>query len=145
MTSSLSIDIAGFLNDSALSNPNPPFADSDGRELPNIASSGGRIAAHFWTDLSPSLSLALDGSVRYVGESHLGAGAPTDLDQGDFVEGQIGARLDFGRFGLSLDVDNVGDVRGNRFSFGNPFSLAEGNQITPLRPRTIRIGFDAEF
>jgi outer membrane receptor protein involved in Fe transport len=144
-TSSLSVDIAGFLNDSALSNPNPPFADLDGRELPNIASSGARIAAHFGTDLSPSLSLALDGSVRYVGESQLGAGGPADVDQGDFVEGQIGARLDFGRFGLSLDVDNVGDVRGNRFSFGNPFSLAEGTQITPLRPRTIRIGFDAEF
>ena len=143
--SSLSVDIAGFFNDSALSNPNPPFADLEGRELPNIARSGARIAAHFRTDLSPSLSLALDGSVRYVGESQLGAGGPTDVNQGDFAEGQIGARLDFGRFGLSLDVDNVGDVRGNRFSFGNPFTLAERNQITPLRPRTIRIGFDAEF
>ncbi|WP_114952423.1 TonB-dependent receptor domain-containing protein [Sphingosinicella terrae] len=145
LTSSLSVDMAGFFNDSALSNPNPPFADQDGRDLPNIASSGARMAAHFRTDLAPSLSLAVDGSIRYVGESQLGAGGPADVSQGDFVEGQIGARLDFGRFGLSLDVDNVGDVRGNRFSFGNPFSLADGTQITPLRPRTIRIGFDAEF
>jgi hypothetical protein len=141
----LSFDVAAFLNDSALSSPDPPFADADERDLPNIARDGGRVAAHFRTELSPSLAIAVDGSIRYVGESHLGAGGPTDLDQGGFVEGELGARLDFGRFGLSLDIDNVGDARGNRFSFGNPFSVADRTQVTPLRPRTIRIGFDAAF
>jgi hypothetical protein len=80
-----------------------------------------------------------------VGRSHLGIGAPVDLLQGGFVEGQVGGRLDFGRFGLSLDVDNVGDARGNLFSFGNPFSVASGLQTTPLRPRTVRVGLDAAF
>lgn len=141
----LSFDAAAFLNDSALSDPNPDFADADVGDLPNIANAGARAAAHFRTKITPTLSLAVDGSVRYVGESHLGAGGPTDLDQGGFVEGDIGARLDFGRFGLSLDIDNVGDVQGNRFSFGNPFSLADRTQVTPLRPRTIRLGLDVEF
>ncbi len=141
----LSFDVAAFLNDSALSSPNPEFVGAGVEDLPNIAKAGGRAAVHFRTRLSPSLSLAVDGSIRYVGESHLGAGGPTDLDQGGFVEGEIGARLDFGRFGLSLDIDNVGDVQGNRFSYGNPFSLADRTQVTPLRPRTIRLGFDVEF
>jgi outer membrane receptor protein involved in Fe transport len=144
-TPTLSFDASAFINLSALSAPNPAFAAADERALPNIARAGARAAGHFRAALSPGLTLALDGSVRYVGESHLGIGAPLDIDQGRFVDGQIGARLDFGRFGLSLDVDNVADARGNRFSFGNPFSVASRQQTTPLRPRTIRIGFDAAF
>jgi len=60
-------------------------------------------------------------------------------------EGQAGARLDFGGFGVSLDLDNIMDTRGNRFSFGNPFTVDERNQVTPLRPRTVRLGVDASF
>jgi iron complex outermembrane receptor protein len=48
---------------------------------------------------------------------------------------------------FSLDVENLLDSRANRFSFGNPFSVAGGTQRTPLRPRTVRIGIgiDAQF
>jgi outer membrane receptor protein involved in Fe transport len=144
-TPTLRFDAAAFINHSALTAPAPAFAAADERALPNIASAGARAAAHFRVALSPTLTLALDGSARYVGESHLGIGAPIDIDQGRYLDGQIGARLDFGRFGLSLDVDNVADARGNRFAFGNPFSVAARTQTTPLRPRTFRIGFDAAF
>jgi iron complex outermembrane receptor protein len=142
---SLSFDAALFLNDSALSAPIPRFAAARERDLPSIASAGGRAGVHFRTSLSPSLGLTADGSLRYVGKSQLGIGPPIDVTQGGYVEGEAGARLDFGRFGLSLDVTNVADVRGNRFSFGNPFGLADRNQVTPLRPRAIRIGLDAAF
>lgn len=141
----LGIEAAAFINESALSDPDPAFAAAQDRDLPNIPGAGGRAAAHLRTALSPRLTLAIDGSVRYVGRSHLGIGAPIDLVQGGFVEAEIGGRLDFGRFGLSLDVDNVGDARGNRFSFGNPFGVANGLQTTPLRPRTVRLGLDAAF
>ena len=139
------LEAAAFVNRSALSSPSAPFAAADERDLPNIAQTGARAAVHFQAQLTPSLNLALDGSVRYVGRSNLGIGAPLEIEQGRYVEGEFGARLDFGRFGLSLDVANVGDAHGNRFSLGNPFSVADGRQVTPLRPRTIRIGLDAEF
>jgi outer membrane receptor protein involved in Fe transport len=145
VTPAFSLDAAAFVNESALSHPAPAFASARDRDLPNIPGTGARGAAHVRTPLSPSLTLGLDAALRYVGRSHLGIGAPIDLVQGGFVEGQIGGRLDFGRFGLSLDVDNVADARGNRFSFGNPFSVANGLQTTPLRPRTVRLGFDAAF
>jgi outer membrane receptor protein involved in Fe transport len=144
-TPSLSFDVSAFLNSSALSRPVPAFAASDERDLPNIAHAGARAAAHFRTDLSSSVTLQLDGAARYVGHSQLGIGPPVDIVQGGFAEAQAGARLDFGRFGLSLDVDNITDARGNRFSFGNPFTVGSRMQTTPLRPRTIRIGFDAAF
>ena len=145
VTPTLSLDAAAFINESALSHPDPAFASAQDRDLPNIPGAGARAAAHVRTALSPSLSLAIDAALRYVGRSHLGIGAPVDLVQGGFLDGQIGGRLDFGRFGLSLDVDNVADTRGNSFLFGNPFSVADGLQTTPLRPKTVRLGFDASF
>ena len=44
-----------------------------------------------------------------------------------------------------MDVANLFDVRGNRFAFGNPFGLETRNQLTPLRPRTVRVGIDVAF
>ena len=144
-TPSLSLAASAFLNSSALSSPTPAFAAADERDLPNIPAAGARVDAHFRRALSSSVTLQLDAAARYIGHSQLGIGPPIDITQGGFVEGQLGARLDFGRFGLSLDLDNVTDARGNRFSFGNPFTVADRMQTTPLRPRTIRIGLDAAF
>jgi hypothetical protein len=49
------------------------------------------------------------------------------------------------RFGLSLDMEDIGVVKGNSFAFGNPFQFANRDQVTPLRPRTFRFGIDARF
>ena len=91
------------------------------------------------------MTLGLTGSVRYVGKSRLGVAPPLDLKQGGYTQADVGARLDFGRIGVSLDVTNLADVRGNRFSLGNPFSVTDGDQVTPLRPRTLRLGSRRRF
>jgi outer membrane receptor protein involved in Fe transport len=145
VTPSLSFDASIFLNNAALSSPAPAFVTAAERDLPNIADSGGRVAAHWRAPLSSTLMLQLDGGARYVGHSQLGIGPPLDVTQGGYVSSQLGARLDFGRFALSLDIDNLTDTRGNRFSFGNPFTIGQRMQTTPLRPRTIRLGIDASF
>jgi outer membrane receptor protein involved in Fe transport len=145
LTPTLRLEAAAFVNSSALSRPVPAFAAADERDLPNIPGEGARAALHFETPLGRRVILAVDGALRYVGHSQLGIGPPLDLRQGGYADGQLGARLDFGRFGLSVDLDNVADARGNRFAFGNPFSIAGRDQLTPLRPRTLRIGFDAAF
>ena len=44
-----------------------------------------------------------------------------------------------------IRASNLLDSRGNRFAMGSPFTLAQGDQITPLRPRTIAIGADFSF
>jgi outer membrane receptor protein involved in Fe transport len=136
--------IAGT-SQSSLTNPAPAFAGAIDRDLPNVAGRGARLAVHYRASVSPGIDLSIASALRYVGPSRLGIGTPLDIAQGDYLDTQVGARLDFGRFGISFDVDNVGDVRGNRFAFGNPFSVGSGTQLTPLRPRTVRIGFDASF
>lgn len=141
----LTLDGGLFLNDSELRHPAPDFTSSDEAELPNIARAGGRIRATWRTRLSDRIGLTIDTAVRYVGKSELGIAPPLAIPQGDFTEASAGARLDFGRLGVSLDISNLSDSRGNRFSFGNPFSVDQGRQTTPLRPRTVRLGFDAHF
>jgi outer membrane receptor protein involved in Fe transport len=142
---SLRLDAAAFLNGSSLTDPAPAFADADETDLPNIAAAGGRIGVNFRAELAEGAELTIDGAINYVGSSQLGIGAPLDVKQGDYFDSQIGARIGLGRLGISVDVDNLFDVRGNRFAFGNPFGLETRSQMTPLRPRTVRVGVDVAF
>lgn len=141
----LTFEASAFVNDSTLSSPEDDFAFADARELPSIARVNARGAATYQTLLARGLGLTIDGALRYVGASQLGIGAPLDVAQGDYLEASIGGRMSIGKVGVSLDVSNLGDVKGNRFSYGNPFGLADRNQLTPLRPRSIRVGLDARF
>jgi outer membrane receptor protein involved in Fe transport len=143
--SDLQLSFSLFLDQSALSSPAPGFEEADQRDLPNIARAGAHLGVTYDKALSSRLRMQLNGSLRYVGESQLGIGPPLDQDQGQYLEADVGARLAIRNFGLSLDITNLADVRANRFSFGNPFSLDQRSQITPLRPRTIRLGLDAHF
>lgn len=143
-TSTLSLELSAFGTTSKLDRPTPEFQGDTEGNLPNVADSGGRLTARFEPWIA-NTKITLDGSVGYIGTSYLGVRAPFDLSQGDYFDTAIGARAEFGRWGLSLDIQNLMDSRANRFSYGNPFSVAEGNQRTPLRPRTVRIGINASF
>lgn len=145
VTPRLRLDAAAFLNGSSLTDPAPAFAGVDETDLPNVAAAGGRIGANFRAELAEGAVLSVDGAINYVGSSQLGIGAPLDVEQGDYFDSRIGARMDLGRLGISADVANLFDVRGNRFAFGNPFGLEARNQLTPLRPRTVRVGIDVAF
>lgn len=141
----LGLQAALFLNTSSLDDPAPPFVAADERELPNVAEAGGRFGIFYRRQLGRGLALNAGGSLRYVGRSSLGIGAPIDVRQGGYAEAALNARVGSDRVGVSLSVTNLTDVRGNRFAFGDPFAIAARNQITPLRPRTIRIAVDGRF
>ncbi len=143
-TSELSLELSGFYTASRLDRPTSELEAKVERNLPNVADSGARLIGRFERWIG-STKITLDGSVGYVGTSYLGVGAPFDISQGDYFDTAIGGRAEFGPWGLSLDIENLLDSRANRFSYGNPFSVAGGNQRTPLRPRSIRIGIDARF
>ncbi|MEN7538783.1 TonB-dependent receptor [Aurantiacibacter flavus] len=112
--------------------------------LPNVADRGWRFSGRYEPWIGDT-KITLDGSVEYIGTSFLGISAPFDIPQGNYIDTALGIHADFECWGLSLSIDNVLDSRANRFSLGNPFSVAEGNQRTPLRPRTVTIGIDARF
>jgi outer membrane receptor protein involved in Fe transport len=104
----------------------PPFAASG--DLGYAWAVGGRD------------TLSVGASVVRVGRSVLGTGDLLDIDQGRYTT--IGARAGWqrGRYALSLIADNLTNSRGNLFAAGNPFELLTRTIVTPLRPRSVRLG-----
>ena len=97
------------------------------------------------TDVADNLELRLAGGARYVGRSRLGIGAIFGEPQGDWLDVGLGARLETGRHAFVLSATNLLDSAGNMFALGSPFTLLDERQVTPLRPRTLRIGWEANF
>lgn len=136
---------SAFGNNSRLSDPSAGFEGSLAQTLPNVARGGVRGEARWNGKVNRRWPVNAGITVRYIGKSVLGVGLDQGVSQGGYTVAGADARVDMGRFAVSLTADNIGNIRANTFSFGNPFGLAQGNQITPLRPRTIRLGFDAKF
>jgi hypothetical protein len=65
--------------------------------------------------------------------------------QGPSSDISIGARGDWKDHAFKLGISNLLDTRGNQFAIGSPFLVSELRQITPPRPRTIRIGWETRF
>jgi outer membrane receptor protein involved in Fe transport len=124
-----------------------PFAStlSPTSQVPNIANVVARGSARYEFQLTDNAQLSLSASARYTGKSRLGVGPILGEAQGDYVDTRVSARLAFDRFALTLSGSNLTDEVGNRFALGTPFALIGQRQITPLRPRTIRLGFDTAF
>ncbi|WP_298688780.1 TonB-dependent receptor [uncultured Sphingomonas sp.] len=140
----LTIDGALFVNDSSLSRPAAGFAGEADASLPNISDFVGRLGVGTSVDLAGH-PVSLSASTRYVGRSRLGVGPVLDLHQGRYVDTAIGASVPIGRATLSLDATNLLDAKGNMFALGNPFGVLAARQITPQRPRTIRLGATLHF
>lgn len=145
-TDHLFFDGALFVNRSALTNPAEGLEEADERPLPNIARTGARVSAAWERRLSADLTFKLDGTVRLIGASSLATTAPLILEHGETTQVDLSAALVASKgWALSLDATNLLNASGNSFSYGNPFTVAEGKQITPLRPLTIRFGIRAGF
>lgn len=159
----LKLEAAGVFADSRLTEPASEVvvaADSAGRaramamrdaviiesdELPNVSRFNARIGADYGVLIGDRYNLRISAWARYVGRSRLGVGDVLSVDQGDYVDTALNARLGRDNYGIFINATNLFDTIGNRFALGSPFTLPQEDQITPLRPRTIRIGIDARF
>ena len=112
--------------------------------IPNISRMVARAGATWAHDFDGDLSLKGSGYVRYVGRSHLGIGPRLGQSQGNYLDSGLSLRLGNRRHGVSLTATNLTDEVGNRFALGTPVAV-EHDQVTPLRPRTLRLGFEAAF
>ena len=145
----LALDASLVVNDSRVDDPNVDFpffggTDVDHAPLPNVAKINARVGAEYQASVR-GWDARLWGASRYAGKSILGIGAPLSHEQGGWMEVDAGARIVRGRHALTVDATNLLDVKGNRFSFGSPYSFARARQITPLRPLTVRVGYEVAF
>lgn len=113
-------------------------------QVPNIAGFTGRAGFDYARPITGTLDLTAQGWVSYVGKSRLGIGPELGELQGNYLDSGLTLRIGRPELGLSFGVTNLAGVEGNRFALGTPFSIGR-DQVTPLRPRTIRLGFDASF
>ena len=113
-------------------------------EIPNIARFSGRIGFDYRRPLRGDLELTAQGWANYIGRSRLGVGPELGELQGDYLDTGLTLRIGREDLGLTVGLTNLTDEEGNRFALGTPFAVGR-DQITPLRPRTIRIGLDAAF
>lgn len=115
------------------------------QQLPNVAELGGRLGADYHHDLGQGFDLTASGWGRYIGKTHLGVGPILGGREGNYVDTGLSVRIGRGRYGMTLSARNLLDTVGNRFALGTPLNVAQNSEVTPLQPRTIRIGFDASF
>ena len=156
----LTLDLATTYNDSRVTDPSAALlftlasapvnsftgARTGGQSrIPNVARFTTRIGADYRMAVSDTLELRVNGWARYIGKSRLGIGPILGDLQGDYLDTALTARIGRPDLGVTLGVTNLTNAIGNRFALGTPFSASGGGQITPLRPRTIRLGIDTNF
>jgi len=116
----------------------------DGGVIPNVAPFGGQLSLDYGPVSLGGLPLSFGADLRYVGRSQLGLGPGLDTPQGDYLRTELSARLGDARRALVLRVSNPFDVRATRFGLGSPYQLFDPH-VAPLRPLTIRLGFETAF
>lgn len=147
-------------NDGKITNPSPAYqaiilsnaatigrADFDAHDtmrIPNIARVIGRVGIDWTRSLPSGRVFQANAYARYVGSSRLGIGPRLGERQGDYFDSGLLLRIKDGARALSVSVTNLTDSVGNRFAFGAPI-LDDTTQLTPLRPRTVRVGIDWGF
>jgi outer membrane receptor protein involved in Fe transport len=138
-------------NDGKITKPTAFFKElamsgtaTDSMEIPNIARVVVRGAIEWHRDLRGAWKLETNAYARYVGRSRLGVGQHLGEEQGQYLDSGLILRATDKLRAVSLTITNLTDEVGNRFAFGAPIATG-ADQLTPLRPRTIRLGFEHSF
>lgn len=143
-TPTLQLSSGLFLNDSLVRIDRPTIIGVGRAPIPNVAPVGAQLAVDQHDLRLAGLPLTLGANVRYVGKSRLGLGPGLDVPQGGYVRTELTARLGSTQRAFSLRVSNPFDVQATRYGIGSPYRLFDP-QAVPLRPLTVRLGFEAAF
>ncbi len=119
-------------------------ADDDGR-LPNVAAFGGRLSAQFSAPVTSEINLEVGLAIDYTSKSLLDTDPTLQFEQGAFGEAQASVALRTNDWTVSVEGSNLANSRGNSFAFGNPFTVRDVPQTTPVRPRAVRLSAKAKF
>lgn len=109
--------------------------------VPNVANFSGRAAITYRQPVGEGGAVVVAASARYVGKSRLGIGPVLGTRQGGYLQSNFGLKWERAQSDIFLNISNLFDATGNRYALGTPFDLPDGDEYTPLRPRTVMIGF----
>ena len=81
---------------------------------------------------------------QFIGHSRPTFDASSAL-MGGYVLSRLSASLNARNRSLRLDLENPSNEAGGTFSYGNPFNFRSTREMTPQRPRTLRVSVQAGF
>jgi outer membrane receptor protein involved in Fe transport len=104
---------------------------------------GGRTEYRFPLPFGAEGLVSADA--RYVGRSQLTFNPVIQAPMGGYVLARLSAQASYGRWRIAAFLSNPTNESGNTFSYGNPFNFQQVREVTPQRPRSVRILLSAEF
>lgn len=142
----LRLTAGASVNQSRIDEPELPDLGSIANiaNIPNIANLSGRLGLDYSRPIGRDLDLDARFWTSYIGKSRLGIGPELGDLQGDYLDSGLLFRIGNPQVGGTLSITNLTDAEGNRFALGTPFAVVR-EQVTPLRPRTVRLGVDFSF
>jgi iron complex outermembrane receptor protein len=143
LTSAWTLEANALLNKPVLEKPAPGFfADVPLPGVPDVLA-GGRTEYRF--PLPFGMQGLVSADARYVGRSQLTFNPFIAAPMGGYVLARLSAQASYGRWRLAAFLSNPTNEAGNTFSYGNPFNFQQVREVTPQRPRSLRILLSAEF
>ena len=103
------------------------------------------LSGRYEWDLRHGRQLEFNAGWSFVGASHLPLGYGLQPKMGDYDSTRASLVLTGTGWKIDLSVENLGDSRGDTFSYGNPFTIRQQAQATPLRPRTISLSYQIHY
>jgi len=114
--------------------------------LPNIARDTLAASLDYSHAIDDRHRVSAGLSLNHVGRSVLGSDSATSaLRQGGYWLASGGVDVSASGSTVSIHVDNLFDSAANTFAFGTPTFSYDDHQMTPLRPRSIRLGLSHKF
>ena len=139
----LRFEVNGFLARSHLHPTDLLAAQGAHNALPNVVHDG-LSASLSYDDVSAAHPFHVSFQARRVGRSVATIGPLLADPQGGYTTLAVDTRITFNRTDVTLDATNLTDSRATTFAIGTPFAGVR-SQVSPLRPRTIRIGLLRRF
>jgi iron complex outermembrane receptor protein len=141
----LRLDASVLLNAPELETVNPAFPGRKDLGLAGVPKRAVALGVSYERGMMGDWRLGVDARISYVGRSRLSFDAATAPTMGDYVAARAAVRVQSDRLSVGLAVDNLLDGHGDTFAYGNPFSLRQGRQTTPQRPRTVSLELKARY
>jgi outer membrane receptor protein involved in Fe transport len=82
---------------------------------------------------------------NYLGHARLTFDEDLDRQMGGYATVSSFLSLARGHWTLAAQVENLLDIKGDSFAFGNPFSIRLAPQYTPLRPRSLTLSIRRDW
>jgi iron complex outermembrane recepter protein len=141
----LSLEANGLYARTRTSRANPDYAQKLTQGLPGVPQDALSLIASYQKDVSGQARVSLVGEVSYVGKSRVTFDPVNAPTMGGYFRAKLLAELRAPTWSAQMFVTNPTNEAGDTFAFGNPFSFSQGQQATPMRPRTIGISMSANF